>query len=176
MQKYISQLITRTISLNFVHIADFYILFQGIGRKHWYPHQECQEYWQVYARPYGSFIPTGYQDQQWSPENPNARFPRVIGYIAQNAEMSASNATNDMYLQDLAYCKLRNITVGYNLPASLLGKIGVERLRIYLSGENLFTWTKLETDYLDPEQVMHDPTGRSYPMGKIFSFGLELSF
>ena len=155
---------------------DFFVLFQGIGKKNWYPHQECQQFWQVYARPYGSFIPTGFQDKMWSPENPNARFPRVIGYIAQNAELSASNATNDMYLQDLAYCKLRNLTVGYTLPVSLVGKVGIERLRIYISGENLFTWTKLETNYIDPEEVMYDPTGRTYPMGKTFSFGLELSF
>ena len=155
---------------------DLSVLFQGIGKQNWYPHQECQQFWQVYARPYGSFIPTNFQDKMWSPENPNARFPRVIGYIAQNSELSASNATNDMYLQDLAYCKLRNLTIGYTLPSSLVNKMKIDRLRIYMSGENLFTWTKLETNYIDPEEVMYDPTGRTYPMGKTFSFGLELSF
>ncbi len=45
-----------------------------------------------------------------------------------------------------------------------------------MSGENLVTWTKLKTDYIDPEQVMTDNTGRSYPMGKVVSFGAQLSF
>ena len=45
-----------------------------------------------------------------------------------------------------------------------------------MSGENLHTWTKLETDYIDPEMVMTDNTGRSYPMGKVISFGAQISF
>lgn len=152
---------------------DFYVLFQGIGKQNWYPHLECQQFWQVYARPYGSFIPKNFQDKIWSPENPDAYFPRVIGYIAQNSELSVAN---DMYLQDLAYCKLRNLTIGYTLPSSLTNKVKIDRLRFYVSGENLFTWTKLDTDYIDPEETMNDPTARTYPMGKTFSFGVELSF
>ncbi len=152
---------------------DLFVLFQGIGKQNWYPHLECQQFWQVYARPYGSFIPEGFQDKMWSPENPNAYFPRVIGYIAQNSELSVAN---DMYLQDLAYCKLRNLTIGYTLPALLTNKLKIDRLRVYISGENLFTWTKLDTDYIDPEETMNDPTARTYPMGKTYSFGVELSF
>lgn len=152
---------------------DFSILFQGIGKKNWYPHLESQSFWQVYARPYGSFIPEGFQDKIWSKDNPDAYFPLLRGYTAQNSELSVAN---DMYLQDLSYCKLRNLTIGYTIPASLLNKIRIERLRVYLSGENLFTWTKLDTDYIDPEETMSDPTARTYPMGKTFSFGLEVSF
>lgn len=152
---------------------DLSALFQGIGKQNWYPHLEAQQFWHVYARPYGSFIPEGFQNKIWSEENPNSYFPLLRGYIAQNSELAASN---DMYLQDLAYCKLRNLTIGYSLPKSLLNKIKIDRLRIYLSGENLFTWTKLDTDYIDPEETMKDPTARTYPIGKTYSFGLELSF
>lgn len=81
-----------------------------------------------------------------------------------------------MYLQDLAHIKLRNLTLGYNIPLQLINRIGLNRARIYLSGENLFTWTKLETDYLDPEQVLWDPTGREYPTSRIYSFGVEINF
>lgn len=152
---------------------DLFVLFQGIGKQNWYPHFEAQQFWQVYARPYGSFIPKDFQNKMWSPENPNSYFPRVIGYAAQNSELREEN---DMYLQDLAYCKLRNLTLGYTLPTLVANKLRLERLRFYISGENLFTWTKLETDYIDPEETMNDPTARTYPMGKTYSIGVELTF
>lgn len=153
---------------------DISAFFQGIGRQHWYPHKESQMFWQVYSRPYSSFIPIDFMSQVWTPENPNAYFPLMRGYIAQNSELSVAN---DMYLQDLAYCKLRNLTIGYTLSENLLKKTKiVKNARIYVSGENLFTWTKLKSDYIDPQEVMSDPTGRTYPMGRTLSFGIEVSF
>jgi TonB-linked SusC/RagA family outer membrane protein len=152
---------------------DMTVFLQGIGRRNWYPNLESQAFWSVYARPYDSFIPVDFPSKVWSPENPNAYFPLLRGYIAQNSELSVAN---DMYLQDLAYLKLRNLTIGYTLPQQWMDRIKVNRLRVYVGGENLHTWTKLKTDYLDPEEVMSDPTGRTYPMGKIYSFGAQLTF
>lgn len=152
---------------------DINILFQGIGRQHWYPHLESQMFWHAYARPYSAFVPVDFENKIWRPDNPNAYFPRPIGYIAQNSELSQEN---NMYLQDLAFMKLRNLTVGYTIPSRFSNLIGLNYVRIYTSGENLFTWTKLETDYIDPEEVMLDVTGRTYPMGKTFSCGLEIRF
>ena len=48
--------------------------------------------------------------------------------------------------------------------------------RIYVSGENLLTWTPFVTDYIDPEQPVADSNGRSYPMSKTFSVGLDITF
>ncbi len=152
---------------------DLTVFFQGIGRRHWYPDLESQAFWSVYARPYDSFIPVDFPSKVWSPDNPNAYFPFLRGYTAQNSELSVAN---NMYLQDLAYLKLRNLTIGYTLPKSWMDRIKVNRLRVYVSGENLHTWTKLKSDYLDPEEVMSDPTGRTYPMGRIYSFGAYLTF
>ena len=152
---------------------DASIFFQGIGRQHWYPNLESQGFWSVYARPYDSFIPSDFIDKIWSPENPNSYFPFLRGYTAQNSELSVNN---DMYLQNIAYLKIRNLTLGYTLPSSLTQRIQVNTLRFFMSGENLHTWTKLDTDYIDPEQVMTDNTGRSYPMGRVLSFGVQLSF
>src|SRR5690625_266448 len=148
-------------------------IFQGVGRQHYYPTNENQMFWHVYARPYGTFLPENFEQKIWSPDNPDAYFPRPIGYIAQNSELERPN---DMYLQDLAYVKLRNLTVGYSLPNHVLSKVVTSRARIYISGENLFTWTKLDTDYLDPEEVMWDENGLTYPMGKTYSFGIEVTF
>lgn len=161
-----------TLSANWSGV-DFSIFFQGVGRRHWYPDLESQAFWSIYARPYDSFIPTNFQDKIWSEDNPNSYFPFLRGYTAQNSELSVNN---DMYLQDLAYLKVRNLTVGYSLPTHITERVKINRLRFFMSGDNLHTWTKLQSDYLDPEQVMTDNTGRSYPMGRVWSFGAQLSF
>ena len=49
-------------------------------------------------------------------------------------------------------------------------------LTVYVSGENLITWTPFETDYIDPEQPIADSNGRSYPLSKTFSVGLDITF
>ncbi len=152
---------------------DINALFQGIGRRHWYPHREAIMFWHVYLRPYDSFLPSNFREMMWSPDNQDAYFPLVRTYSAGDGYLSQYNT---MYLQDLAYCKLRNLTLGYTLPSTLSKKIKLNNLRVYLSGENLLTWTKLKTDYLDPESVMIDPSGRSYPMGKTLSCGLSVTF
>ena len=161
-----------TLSANWNGI-DASIFLQGIGKQNWYPNLEAQGFWSVYARPYDSFIPSDFPDKIWSPENPNSYFPFLRGYTAQNSELSVAN---DMYMQNIAYLKLRNLTIGYSLPNSWLERVKINKLRVFMSGENLHTWTKLETDYIDPEMVMTDNTGRSYPVGKVFSFGAQISF
>jgi TonB-linked SusC/RagA family outer membrane protein len=147
--------------------------FQGIGKQNWYPGLEAQQFWGPYARPYGSFLPENFQNMIWSTDNPNSYFPRMIGYAAQNSELSVAN---DMYLQDLSYCKLKNITIDYNLPSKFLSKIHVQSCKLYVSGENLITWTKLKTDYIDPEETMTDPMARTYPVGRTISAGFEITF
>ena len=86
-------------------------------------------------------------------------------------------------MQDLAYIRLKSVIVGYSLPETLLKRIKLTRCRIYLSGENLLTFTKLKSRYLDPEQLTTDPNliktdvnGRVYPFSKTFSAGLDISF
>jgi hypothetical protein len=116
-------------------------------------------------------LPINFEEKIWRPENPDAYFPRMIGYIAQNSELRREN---NMYLQDLSYIKLRNLNIGYTLPSNISKRLKLNHLRIYISGENLFTITKLDTDYIDPEEVMWDKTGRTYPIGKTYSFGLEI--
>ena len=153
------------------------MFFQGIGRKHWYPATQAMAFWGPYARPFATFIPSDFLDKVWTEENPNSYFPRPRGYVATtiNRELGA---VNDKYLQNLAYCRLKNLTIGYALPRLLIAKIGLERVRFYFSGENLFTATKLESKYIDPEQASSGKGGygKVYPWAKTFSFGVDLSF
>ena len=67
---------------------------------------------------------------------------------------------------------------GYELPRLLIAIIGHESVRFYLSGENLFTATKRESKYIDPEQASSGKGGygKVYPWAKTFSFGVDLSF
>lgn len=79
--------------------------------------------------------------------------------------------------------RLKNLTIGYNLPTTLLKKWKIQNIRFYLSGENIFTVSGLKTNYIDPEQVSADPNGsvanvsaRNYPFMKSYSFGFDITF
>lgn len=154
--------------------VDVSAFFQGIGRQHIYPGANNMMFWGPYARPYSSFIPETFLTDVWSEDNPNAYYPKARGYAAQGSRSLAQQ--NDRYLQDLAYCRLKNLTVGYTLPAEFTSRFKVVNLRVYFSGDNLFTWTKLKSDYLDPEQMTTDSNGRVYPFSKVFSFGVDITF
>lgn len=162
---------------------DLSVFLQGIGKQDWYPgndgisYNEAVNFFSIYARPYSSFIPANFKSLMWSPDNPNAYLPRLRGYSAQNGIL---NMANNRYLQNLSYIRLRNIQVGYSLPAGLLERIYVKNLRFYFSGDNLMTLTKLHSKYIDPEQVASENgsnAGNIYPFSsKQFTFGVNLTY
>ena len=164
---------------------DLSFFFQGIGKQDWYPNTDSRLFWAMYCRPYNSFIRKDLADNIWSEENPNAYFPRLRGYTALNGS-SELGVVNDRYLQRVAYLRLKNLSVGYTLPQQWTERINVERVRIYFSGENLFTLSKL-TGYVDPEaasagvnfedtaEADDRSTAQTYPFGKIFSLGVNIN-
>jgi TonB-linked SusC/RagA family outer membrane protein len=155
---------------------DLSTLTQGILRKNWYPGANADKFWGPYSRPYYSFIPKDFQEDVWTPENPDAYFPVLRGYTALNAGGDL-NAANDKYIQNVGYIRLKNVVIGYTFPETLTKKIGVPKARIYVSGENILTYSPLRSKYIDPEQFDADATnGRSYPLSKTFSVGLNLNF
>ena len=83
---------------------------------------------------------------------------------------------NSQTAQDGRYIRLKNLTVGYNLPAGLLKKIGfINMARIYFTGEDLWESTKI-SDGWDPE-AKRDARGTSrYPFSRNFTFGVNLTF
>lgn len=158
---------------------DFSIFFQGIGRMDWYPASEAELFWGPFNRPYATFLPKNFLEQCWSEDNPNAYFPRPRAYVAfdnlgnQNRELTAAN---DRYLQNIGYCRLKNLTIGYSLPKQWTQKIGIDLLRVYFSGENLAYWSGLKTDYVDPEQARRGGDLKVYPWQKTFTFGINVNF
>ncbi|WP_126972991.1 SusC/RagA family TonB-linked outer membrane protein [Gynurincola endophyticus] len=154
---------------------DISFFFQGLGKMDWYPGNNADRFWGPYSRPYFSFIPNDFEKDVYSPDNTNAYFPNLLAYVALNAN-NELRATNNRYLQDLAYLRLKNLTIGYTVPNNITKRALLKGLRVYVSGENLFTFTKLRSKYIDPEQAMSQIDGRVYPFSKTISFGIDMSF
>ena len=153
---------------------DVSVFVQGIMKQEWYPGPDCGVFWGPYCRPYMTFIPKDFINDIWTPENPNAYFPLLRAYDSHAT--SQLNTPNKRYLQDLAYLRLKNLTVGYSLPRQWVDKLFMQNCRIYFSGENLFYFTKFRSEYIDPEAPTYDPSARTYPFFKTWSFGLDLTF
>lgn len=160
---------------------DLSVFFQGIGRQHWYPGTDASAFWGPYSRPYLTFIASDFLSNVWSEENPDAYFPRPRGYVALNNSNRSLGVANTKYLQNLMYIRLKNLSVGYTIPNTVISKVGLSRLRVYVSGENIWTSTKLKSKYIDPEQAstantysVSTSTARTYPWAKTFMLGLDI--
>lgn len=162
---------------------DVNLFFKGVGKRNVYPSGESAAFWGPYSRRY-SIMPQHVADNRWTEDNPNAYFPRPQGYIAGDGGKDL-NVAQTRYLQNAAYLRLKNLVVGYTIPKALTQKAKIDNLRIFLSGQNLFEFTKLH-DSLDPEGLDLDPDaaasngwvgmGTAYPVQRVFSFGLEVQF
>ena len=169
-----------TFSLDFMGF-DASAFFQGTGNHYWYPGRWSFPFWGPFSNSMQSFIRRDFLKDVWDYNNTDAYFPRARGYIA---EISGGylNRTNTRYLQNCRYLRLKNLTVGYTLPAKLSKKAGIEQLRVYFSGENLACWSPLydHCPFLDPEAMMHsedESLGRTfYPWQKTFMFGVDIKF
>lgn len=167
---------------------DLSIAATGVAKQDWYPSGDI--YWGTYERPYLSFIRKDLVAEAWTPEHPGNRYPQISrGYAALNTSgLRSLGETNDYYLTDVGFLRIKNLTVGYTLPEHLTKRAQIQRLRIYFSGENIFTWSFGGlTKYLDPEMAgagvnYSDPgnattRGRAedYPILKVFSAGVNLT-
>ena len=163
---------------------DFSIFFQGTGNHYWYPNAESMAFWGPYSRPYCTYLSPDFLSNVWSEENPDAYFPRPRAYSAFTSGATLRNV-NSRYLQNLRYLRLKNLSVGYTVPKT--EKIGIEKIRVYFSGENLAYWSpfKKNSKYIDPEAAF-DRTDSSgdftrynnafYPWQKTFMFGIDITF
>jgi TonB-linked SusC/RagA family outer membrane protein len=171
---------------------DLSIKGQGIAHQDWYP--QSQIYWATFQRPYTSYIRKDFYKHLWKPEDSDHSgqiLPQMYrGYVANNGNAELRQK-NDFYMQNLGYLRIRNITIGYTLPIKLTQKINVQKLRIFISGQNLLTWRFGNlTKYVDPEIVgghisysnpnaardQGDRREASYPMFKTYSAGIQIQF
>jgi len=105
---------------------------------------------------------------RWTPENTNAAWPRVFN--RSNEYWSPGNLRNSFWEFSTDYIRLKSLEFGYTIPTNIVKKIGVEKLRVYVSGQNLLTFSKIKE--IDPEEDQ----GTSYPLQRVVNFGLTLTF
>lgn len=142
---------------------DLRIFLQGVGKKDWYPN--LFTFFGIYRAPWSNVLTNNLD--HWTPENPNAYFPRLKSYTAETAgDMSIAQTR---YLQNAAYVRIKNITFGYTVPQEWTRKANIEKIRLYFSGENVGEITKLSKNY-DPEAL-----NLTHPMQRVFSFGLNIT-
>nr|MCU0376225.1 SusC/RagA family TonB-linked outer membrane protein [Chitinophagaceae bacterium] len=105
----------------------------------------------------------------WTPENPNALFPRLLpsGFGGNNYLLS------DKWIRSAAYFRIKNINLGYTLPASLIKKMKIENCRVFISGQNLLTFTPA-WDGFDPE--INNANAEFYPLMRTFTAGINVNF
>jgi len=164
----------------------FSAFFHGVGRQHWYPGSETA-FWGQYNRGYNQ-MPAWHLGNYWTEDNRSAYLPRYSQY---NGALGYSNhVPNDRYLQNVAFLRLKNVQIGYTLPRTWVSKVGMQNARIYVTGENLASWSPLyrrAKNFMDVSSAIgksdsdlskdyNQGAGNTYPLLKTFSLGLSLTF
>jgi TonB-linked SusC/RagA family outer membrane protein len=137
---------------------DFTTFFQGVLKHDFYPN----EYVFYAFRDDEYSIPSQFATNYWTPTHTNAFFPRLRFAGGGNEQ------EQDKYILNAAYVRVKQLTLGYSLPTAVTKKWRIQRVRFYVTGQNLFTFTPLNKNY-DPEVVGFN----TYPLNKSISFGIQ---
>ena len=141
---------------------DFEMFWQGIGKRdYWLGGSQFWGFTDEWCTPLTSSL------DYWTEDNRDAYFPRLHHYGVNGGNHQVSTR----YLQNAAYLRLKNVVLGYTIPCSITEKVKISRLRVFVQGENLLTFTPLIDSY-DPETL----NNMTYPINKKISVGLNLTF
>jgi len=172
---------------------------QGVGKKDYYPLHYL--YWGFYQQPYeGGYMhlmdfyrpeddsealmaqhSQAYIDAGLASQNLEAKYPILQAWLADRNlgegiyDSKGLAIPQTGYMLSAAYVRIKNITVGYTLPRELTRKWKIDRLRFYVSGENIAEWSEV-SDYFDPEAVTDNGWGYAYPFQRRYSFGVNIDF
>ncbi|MBC9797150.1 SusC/RagA family TonB-linked outer membrane protein [Sinomicrobium weinanense] len=142
---------------------DFSALLQGVGKRDVYLQQDAG--WAFYNA--GKI--QRWQMDYWSPENPDASYPRLVATSSHN-----NFKMSDFWIWNSSYLRLRNLTLGYTLPQKVSEKFSMDRFRFYVSGQNLFTIHDMPKGW-DPE-TPNSTGGNIYPIMAIYTLGVDITF
>lgn len=158
---------------------DFSLFAQGVGKRDMMVRGELVEpFHQNY-----SYVIYKHQLDFWTPTNTDAKWPRL------SATGSASDTNNfgkgngsDLFIFNGKYLRIKNITLGYTFPKEWTSKLGMQKLRLYLNGQNLLTFSK--NSFIDPESSEFGNqmnsgganSGRNYPTLRYYGFGVDVEF
>lgn len=156
------------------------VFLQGIGKRDFWPGTESAVFWGFYNR-WNQPVYEHINGDYWTPENTDAYFPRLRAYEALTTDRSLG-AVQTRYLQNAAYLRLKNLSVGYTIPQAVSSKAKISMARVFFSGQNLFEWTRLSKAF-DPEGLNDEVdasrangAGFVYPLLRTFTFGVEINF
>lgn len=144
---------------------DLSFVFSGIGGVKGY----FQNTWTEPLGISGATITERWRDA-WTPENPSSKTPRIIVNDTWNRQQSSFWST------DMSWFKLKNLQVGYSIPKSITNKMLIQNLYIYLNGTDLFTIVSNKYEGFDPERDTFSDGYNHYPIPKIYSLGLNITF
>ncbi|MEJ5963781.1 SusC/RagA family TonB-linked outer membrane protein [Pedobacter immunditicola] len=163
---------------------DFNMFWQGLGKHDYYPGANASMFWGMTAA-FGSssILNNSPSLDYWRPaDETNILGPNTDAYFAKpyfSAQTNKNRQVQSKYVLNGAYLRLKSISLGYTLPQKYAGKLLMQKARIYMSGENLLTFTGLPKTY-DPETIFAGNNGNSvgatYPMSKFLIMGLNLTF
>ena len=145
---------------------DFSALLQGLGG-----HDRLIGSYMAYAFYNGGQIQRWQAESCWTEENPNkwAEYPRIETLNMNNTNLQ----TSDYWMRDASYLRIKNIQVGYTFPKTWTKKIGIENIRVFVSGQNLFSFNSFYKGW-DPENEISTGDAPSYyPINATYSFGFN---
>ena len=145
---------------------DFNAFFQGIGK------QKVLRSGNFYAPWVTNYVRQNvtFKDKMWSEENPNAEY----AIASRDQNFNKWNYQNkDVSVQNNKYIRLKSLVIGYTLPKTWTSKAGLEKVRFYFSGDDLWEWTKVKDGY-DPEYG--EASNNTFPFSRQLTFGLDLTF
>ncbi|NDV59057.1 TonB-dependent receptor [Bacteroides sp. 519] len=134
---------------------DLDMLFQGVGKRDYWV-ESTEMYWGKGA---GSWE---YYNNSWMPDRTNTKYPMYGSEIA--------GRTQSGYLLDASYLSLRQVILGYSLPKSLINKIKLSKVRVHVSGYNLFSISDIP-NYFDLDYVRS-----AYPAKRSIALGIQVGF
>lgn len=142
---------------------DFSVLFNGVGKR------------SILLEPYATIafydgwrLPWAIHQDYWTPENTNAKFPKI------RFSDRVNNVVSSHWVQDASYIRLKNLQVGYTLGKNVHKLKQLGDIRFYFSGQDLWEKTGMWFNYFDPENPERVSFG--YPLWRSYSVGLNVSF
>ena len=148
---------------------DFSMLWQGLGG-----HKRLIGSYMAYAFYNGGQIQRWQADNCWTEENPNkwAEYPRIETLNMNNANLQVS----DYWVRDASFLRLKNLQIGYTLPKTVVNRIGLQGLRVFISGQNLLNINKFYKGWDPKNEIGTGDAPFFYPINSIYSFGLNVKF
>ena len=172
---------------------DASVFLQGVLKMDFYPRNYL--FWGPYQQPYANVYPwhldyyraTADSDQDRAKHsasylaagladaNLNPQYPVMQSWLADANYGSGLDIPQTKYLLSGAYLRIKNVTLGYTLPMPLMKRVGIQRFRVYVTGENIFEFSKIKK-YIDPEAVNQGSAAWAYPFQRKLAVGLNLEF